>query len=96
MKKIKNIIEFIDTKSMEYYDQLSDLVDGIKRRLNLPNDNRVEIEKISKRLKIIEQNVFDSKEKEPEFPIKRLSVINESDETNLVKKDDWVKLDKNV
>ena len=94
MKKIKNIIEFIDTKSMEYYDQLSDLVDGIKRRLNLPNDNRVEIEKISKRLKIIEQNVFDSKE--PEFPIKRLSVINESDETNLVKKDDWVKLDKNV
>ena len=94
MKKIKNIIEFIDTKSMEYYDQLSDLVDDIKRRLNLPNDNRVEIEKISKRLKIIEQNVFDSKE--PEFPIKRLSVINESDETNLVKKDDWVKLDKNV
>ena len=94
MKKIKNIIEFIDTKSMEYYDQLSDLVDGIKRRLNLPNDNRVEIEKISKRLKIIEQNVFDSKE--PEFPIKRLSVINESDESNLVKKDDWVKLDKNV
>ena len=94
MKKIKNIIEFIDTKSMEYYDQLSDLVDDIKRRLNLPNDNRVEIEKISKRLKIIEQNVFDSKE--PEFPIKRLSVINESDETNLVKKDDWVKLDKNI
>ena len=46
MKKIKNIIEFIDTKSMEYYDQLSDLVDDIKRRLNLPNDNRVEIEKI--------------------------------------------------
>ena len=36
------------------------------------------------------------KEKESEFPIKRLSVINESDETNLVKKDDWVKLDKNV
>ena len=94
MKKIKNVIEFIDTKSMEYYDQLSDLVDDIKRRLNLPNDNRVEIEKISKRLKIIEQNVFDSKE--PEFPIKRLSVINESDETNLVKKDDWVKLDKNI
>ena len=96
MKKIKNIIEFIDTKSMECYDQLSDLVDGIKRRLNLPNDNRVEIEKISKRLKIIEQNVFNSKEKEPEFPIKHLSVINESDGTNLVKKDDWVKLDKNV
>ena len=73
-------------RNHEYYDQLSDLVDDIKRRLNLPNDNRVEIEKISKRLKIIEQNVFDSKEKEPEFPIKRLSVINESDETNLVKR----------
>ena len=95
---MSNLKQKINKFASDAYDKISNDVEKVKKIIRLPVTNKEDITNLKNRIEYLEKhlNIEHSIEESAKFPVKSGSKKSTTDKSNLVKSDEWVKLDHDV